>query len=121
MVGRGACQKGTPPLPTNNPILLADVTSELARLRYEVEGLLVALDGRRPQGAVLERVHFLHARYQALRTTINCFACEEMAYEVAFRERTGRNYDENSDEITAEDERRACEILAIFGLNRGDR
>jgi len=100
------------------PLRVHDLPEEAERIKQETERLLTELNGRRPRGAILIRARDLRSRSKALGRTIDRLLCEEMAVELAFRERTGRNI-KDGDEITPEDERRSAQIIAGFRLDDG--
>ena len=103
---------------STKPIRVHDLPQEVQRIKQETERLLTELNGRRPRGAILIRAKDLRAQSKALGRTIDRLLCEEMSIELAFKGRTGRNA-QDGDEFTAEDTRRAAQIIHGFGLGAG--
>jgi hypothetical protein len=105
-------------LSTEKPIRAHDVPEELERIRAETSRLLVELNGRRPRGAMLIRAKNLRSRSRALAETIDCLVTEDMAIRLAFRQRAGREPDED-DVITGADDTRAEQIVAALQSKAG--
>jgi hypothetical protein len=92
------------------PLRVHDVPEEVKRLREETDNLLRELNGRGPTTATLLRARDLRKRLRARGATIQRLIALETATAIALKERLGREPAEG-EEITAEDEARAEEIV----------
>jgi hypothetical protein len=93
----------------------AKITTEAACIRAAMQALFDSLNGRRPSKAAMKRARELRERTRALGTELENLLLEEMAVEMALRQRLGRN-PVDGDDITPADELAAQQILAGFRL-----
>lgn len=101
---------------TDHPtIAAAKIITEADGIREEMRALFDGLNGRRPSKAVMRRARELRERTKALGAVAENLLLQEMAVEMAVRQRLGRN-PVDGDDVLPQDELAAQLILAGFQL-----
>jgi hypothetical protein len=103
------------------PTIVADadrIRAEAESIREETVTLIAEAGGRRPTRFQLVRWRRLQQRRKVLSRAADMALTRELALWMALRERLNRDPRED-DQITAEDQRRASQIVSAFGLRTG--
>lgn len=102
-------------LPTDPTVVAAGIVTEADCIRAEMQAMFEGLNGRHPSKAMMRRARELRERAQALGAVAESLLLQEMAIEIAVRQRLGRSFVEG-EEITPADEAGAEQILAGLRL-----